>query len=70
MLCSKYEKLNALERVEMVGSICHAMQTDNAIFKNVQDLIALAKRKGLFDNVTINPVPIEPPHDPEISSIS
>lgn len=56
MLCSNYEKLAALDRVKMVGEIVHALQSDNSIFKNVQDLIHLAKQKGLFENVTINPI--------------
>lgn len=62
MLCTKYENLAPLERVQMVGEIVHALQSDNSMFKNVQDLIELAKRKGLFDNVTINPIGTENRH--------
>lgn len=55
MLCDSFTKLSALQRVQMVGEIVHAFQSDNATFKNVQDLIQLAKLKGIFDSVTINP---------------
>lgn len=56
MICPEYENLAPLERVQMVGEIVHAMQSDSALFKNVQDLIELAKRRGLFENVIINPL--------------
>lgn len=55
MICPLYEALTPLERVEMIGKIAHAAQSDNATFVQVQALIALAERKGLFENVIINP---------------
>jgi hypothetical protein len=55
MICPLYDSLSPLERVEMVGKICHAMQSDNSTFLQVAAIISLAERKGVFDNVVINP---------------
>lgn len=56
MNCELYQKLSHKERVEMVGKIVHAMQSDDSLFCHVSDLIKIAERKGLFEDVVINPI--------------
>jgi hypothetical protein len=53
MNCPEYIELEPNEQSLMIGQIVHALQTDTNIFKSCQDLIALAYRKGVYDNVKI-----------------
>lgn len=55
MICSKYEDLTILEKVQMIGKVHHAMQSDNELFDLASRIIDTAEMKGLFENVTILP---------------
>lgn len=50
-LCDKYDNLNPIERLTLVGEIVHSLQVDD----EVQKLIRKAVIKGLFVGVAINP---------------
>lgn len=60
MNCQKYIALSPKEKIEMIGKLIHAVQSDNDFFNRAQALIRLADNKGLFEGVTINPQS-EPP---------
>jgi len=59
MICEKYDKLTVVERVILIGQLCHSMQSDNEFFDAAKTIISNAKIKGLFDNVIILPNSIE-----------
>lgn len=54
-LCEKYDNLNPVERLTLVGEIVHSLQVDDEIYDEVQKLIRKAVLKGLFVGVAINP---------------
>ena len=55
MLCQKFADLNSLEKVMFIGELTHACMNDDH-FKEMGDLIInYAKKKGIFENVTILP---------------
>lgn len=56
MICEEFESLNPLERVNYIGEIIHSVQNDGALFNIGKEIIELAKRKGLFEGVIINPI--------------
>lgn len=60
MLCEKYQELSTVQQIIMVGQIVHALQNDNGMFAHVKNLIDLAALKGIYENVTILPNPINP----------
>lgn len=55
MICKLFEELTPRERVEMIGKIVHAMQTDELCFLEVSQTITHAEAKGVFDKVKILP---------------
>jgi hypothetical protein len=55
MICEIYDQLTPFEKAEFLGSLCHAAQSDESLFKMASELIDLGKRKGLFDKVVIMP---------------
>jgi len=66
MNCENYLMLSNKEKMEMVGKIVHALQSDSETFNKVEMLIKKAERKGLFEGVTINPPTITPDQDNEL----
>jgi hypothetical protein len=55
MICQNFSNLNSLEKVMFIGELTHACMNDDH-FKEMGDLIIThAKRKGMFENVTILP---------------
>lgn len=58
-LCEKFLNLSRLEQIEMVGKIVHAIQNDTTCFDVACDLLNHAERCGIFENVVINPPPME-----------
>ena len=55
MLCTKYDELSHPEKVQFMGKLCHAAQSDNNLFEVAEELISLATKRGLFDSVIILP---------------
>lgn len=55
MICDKYNALSHREKTEMVGLIVHAIQSDEHLFTIGEEIIRMAKMKGLFDDVKILP---------------
>ena len=55
MLCEKYTQLSTLEQRTIIGELLHAFQSDSLIFSHCCDILNLAKRKGILDNVIIYP---------------
>lgn len=55
MICTKYDELPHHEKVDYIGSLCHAAQSDNDLFERCLDIIRIAKLRGLFKDVEINP---------------
>lgn len=57
MNCDNYQMLLPKEKIELVGKLIHAIQSDNEIFNRAEALIKLAEKKKLFEGVKINPAP-------------
>lgn len=57
MICQKFEKLTPVERIRFIGSIHHAIMSDDEFFENAQYIIDEARLKGLFKGVKILPEP-------------
>lgn len=55
MNCEEFIELSEIDKAVYMASLIHVCQSDTAIFKNGKDLIALGKRKGLFDGIKIMP---------------
>ena len=55
MICEKYEALTIIEKVQMVGKLLHAMQSDNELFDKAEWIIVAAELQGIFNKVTILP---------------
>lgn len=55
MICQKYQELNPIERVRLIGKIVHALQSNNIIFSCVVEMVEVAEKHGIFDNVKILP---------------
>lgn len=54
-ICSNYNSLTPLEKVEFIGKLVHAVMTDNMRFLAAKMTIQSAEEAGDFDGVTINP---------------
>ena len=54
-LCPEFESLSYSEKVKMIGEVVHAVHFDSASFSLAQELLNLAKRKGVLDGVEILP---------------
>lgn len=55
MICNKFSELSPFEKILFIGEITHSTMNDDDLFKMGQELIELAKEKGLFNNVKIMP---------------
>ncbi len=60
MICESFEKLTPKERVEYVGELLHAVQSDNSLFEIGKEIIRLGNHRGLFEGVVIFP-PVSDP---------
>ena len=54
-LCKKYEELTPFERVEFIGKLVHAVQSDDNLFFAAKCLIDTGQDLGVFEGVTIMP---------------
>lgn len=55
MNCSEYQKLSHVEKIELIGKLIHAIQSDNTSFWAGKDLIRIAQARGVLNGVTILP---------------
>ncbi len=55
MICNEFNLLTPLERVKYIGTLCHAVQSDSHLYTIGQEIIRLAERKGLLEDVIIAP---------------
>jgi len=55
MICSKYQELSHREKVEFIGKLVHAVQSNDAIFESAKALVYWVEQFGVFNNVTILP---------------
>lgn len=53
MNCESFLALPEYKKAEYCAKLIHACTSDNALFKNGDDLIKLGERKGLFEGVKI-----------------
>lgn len=65
MNCKKYMELSPVERIELIGKIVHAIQSDDKLFAEGQKILRRAETLGIFEGVTILP-PVEEV-DPELN---
>lgn len=56
MLCESFFNLIPMEQRDYIGSLVHAVMNDENLFLDGQKLIKKAQKKGLFENVKINPI--------------
>lgn len=63
MLCDRYQNLSHLQKVEFIGQLVHACQSDNDLLKMGEKIILLAQQKGVLDGVKIMPPNDETPYD-------
>jgi hypothetical protein len=54
-LCKSYNELSHFDKIQYVGEILHACQSDEYFFKLGEDIIKSAKDTGLFNGVVILP---------------
>lgn len=59
MICKKYQDLSVKERIEYVGKVFHAIISHDEFFQTGEVIIIRAEKMGLFENVIINPQPID-----------
>jgi hypothetical protein len=54
-LCKSYNDLSHFDKIQFVGELLHACQSDEYLFKLGEDIIKTAKDTGLFNGVIILP---------------
>lgn len=54
-ICKNYEELTPFERVEFIGKLVHAVQSDEQAFNSANTIIGYSEENGVFDGVTILP---------------
>lgn len=54
-LCKSYNDLSHFDKIQFVGELLHACQSDEYFFKLGEDIIKSAKDTGLFNGVVILP---------------
>ena len=52
---NKYQSLTIVEKIDMVGKLVHAIQSNNEMFDLAETLLIKAEEKGLFINIKILP---------------
>jgi hypothetical protein len=55
MLCKSFEELSHQQKVQFIGKLCHAAQSDEKLFHKSLDIIFEADYRGIFNNVKILP---------------
>lgn len=54
MNCELFSTLNTLEKVDFMGKLCHATQTDDTFFSLAAIVVKAAEDKGMFDRIKFN----------------
>lgn len=55
MLCKSFTKLSIVEKIQFVGELFHAVQSDEDAFNQAKIIIKNGKDRGDFDGVKILP---------------
>jgi len=55
MICDKYEQLTPPERIRLIGTLVHCLQSDDSFFELAVKLIEKGNKQGLLEGVTILP---------------
>jgi hypothetical protein len=55
MNCQEFLDMDDFDRAMYMASLIHCCQSNSDLFKSGAELIALGKRKGLFDNIKLFP---------------
>lgn len=66
MLCKNYEELGHFDKILYIGELLHACQSDNEFFNKGKSIIDSAKKRGIFEGVTILPDILKEPHNETI----
>lgn len=51
MNCKSFSELNILEKVNFIGKLCHAAQSDDNFFNDAKIIIEKAEQQGMFERV-------------------
>ena len=62
MICETYEQSTPKERTDYIGKLVHAVQSSDQLFSLGEEIIRQAERRGLLENVIINPSENNLPH--------
>lgn len=57
MNCASYIALTPKEKTELIGKLVHAVQNSEICFSAAQEIVELAEKKGIFNDVIVNPSP-------------
>lgn len=52
MICQKFEALSHYEKVQFLGKLTHASQSDDVLFEIANEIIRQGEQRGLFDKVS------------------
>lgn len=63
MPCDKYLALSHYEKVQFMGKLTHASQSDDTLFDIALEIIKLGEQRGLFEKVSF-PATMEEPLKP------
>jgi len=55
MICKKYDSLSHFEKIVYVGELLHACQSDDELFELGNEIVFIAKMKGIMKGVIILP---------------
>lgn len=52
MICQKFEALSHYEKVQFLGKLTHASQSDDVLFEIANEIIRQGEVRGLFEKVS------------------
>lgn len=52
MICQKFEALSHYEKVQFLGKLTHASQSDDVLFEIANEIIRQGEIRGLFEKVS------------------
>jgi hypothetical protein len=55
MICDLFNNLTPKERVEYIGELIHACQSDDVMYQIGKEIIKQGNQRGLFEGVVIFP---------------
>lgn len=55
MICKLFDELSHPEKINLIGKVVHALQSDDLCFLEACQIVTHAQQKGLFNGVEILP---------------